>query len=242
MSVSLLQLVSEWLGIICISAMSIMGFGNYDEKKIDITNANNSINVNVINYVEKHDTIIKYNSKIPKNISKIITEGVDGITYTVLDDYSENVKQKAIGENLLQEAVTEVIEQGTGAYGIYTGRLTGYSAACGAGCSGEGYLACKTESKERFSLKYDGIYYTDDEYGKVRILSAANSFPCGTIVEISNKTTKTLAVVMDRGGTMNTQWAKGLVYMDLAYESNELVGSDGITGKNIKFSVQRWGW
>ena len=47
---------------------------------------------------------------------------------------------------------------------------------------------------------------------------------------------------MDRGGTMNSQWKKGIVHIDLAYESNEVVFESNLTGKNIEFSVQRWGW
>lgn len=240
MNVSLLQLVSKWLGIISTTVMSMFGF--YNENNIHLTNANNNINVNIINYVEEHDTVIKYNAKIPYNITNVITKGVDKITYDVLDEI-ENVKTKKVGSKVLQESVTEVLEKGTGAYGLYKGVLTGYSADCGAGCTGEGYLACKTEDKERFSIKYDGIYYKDDEFGKVRIISAATSFPCGTIVKITKKGLEPYyAVVMDRGGTMNSQWKKGIVHIDLAYESNEVVFESNLTGKNIEFSVQRWGW
>lgn len=242
MNVYLLQLVNKWIGIISISIMSI--FGLYNEEEVSLTNANNDINVNIINYVEEHDTIVEYNSKLPSNITNVITEGVDKITYDVLEQTKTEVADtKTEGTKTLQEDVTEVVEKGTGTYGLYTGTLTGYSADCGAGCSGEGYLACKTESNERFSIKYNGIYYEDDEFGKVRILSAATAFPCGTIVKI----TKTgvdpyYAVVMDRGGSMNTQWAKGIVHIDLAFEDNEVIKTNTLTGKNINFSVQRWGW
>ena len=42
---------------------------------------------------------------------------------------------------------------------------------------------------------------------------------------------------------MNKAWSEGRVWMDLAYESNAMAGSDNLTGRNIiKFSVQRWGW
>lgn len=125
----------------------------------------------------------------------------------------------------------------------YTGRLTGYGADC-KGCSGYGNLACKTREKKTFSLKKDGIYYNDYQYGKVRILAAATSkFKCGTIVTITKPgQTPFTAVVMDTGGSMRKAWSEGRVWMDLAYESNAMAGSDNLTGTNIKFSVQRYGW
>ena len=41
---------------------------------------------------------------------------------------------------------------------------------------------------------------------------------------------------------MRKAWANGTVWMDLAYESNAMAGSDNLTGTNIKFEVQRYGW
>ena len=125
----------------------------------------------------------------------------------------------------------------------FTGRLTGYGPNC-KGCSGYGNLACKTRDKKTFSLKNDGIYYTDTEYGKVRILAAATSkFKCGTIVTITKPGHEPFtAVVLDTGGSMRKAWANGEVWMDLAYEDNAMAGSDNLTGKNIKFNIKRYGW
>lgn len=249
MSVNLLNLIGKWFSIATVSIMSFFGIGNYSEKNIAVKNQNDNINVNIINYVEKHDTVVEYNSKLPSNVTNVITEGVDKITYNVVEEENdeptdENKKEsQEEDKKVLQEAVTEVIEKGTGAYGIYQGFMTGYSADCGAGCSGEGYLACKTADNKRFSIKYDGIYYEDTEYGKVRILSAATAFPCGTIVLVTkNGVEPYYAVVMDRGGSMNSQWSKGVVHMDLAFENNDVIKTNNLTGKNIEFSVQRWGW
>ncbi len=41
---------------------------------------------------------------------------------------------------------------------------------------------------------------------------------------------------------MNTAWQNGKVWMDLAYESNNMTKTDGLIGNDIEFSVQRWGW
>lgn len=125
----------------------------------------------------------------------------------------------------------------------YTGRLTGYGPDC-VGCSKVGNVACRTREKKAHSLINDGIYYTDKEYGKVRILAAATSkFKCGTIVVVTKPGMQPFTgIVLDTGGSMRQAWAKGNVWMDLAYSSNAMAGSDKLTGKNIKFSVQRWGW
>lgn len=242
MNINLLSLIGKWFNIAVVSIMSIFGVGNYSEESIFVKNQNDNINVSVINYVEKHDTVIEYNSKLPSNVTNIITEGVDKITYDIVDD-SDNQIEDESETKVLQESVTEVLEKGTGAYGMYTGVMTGYSADCGSGCSGEGYLACKTADNKRFSIKYDGIYYEDNDYGKVRILSAATAFPCGTIILVTKTgITPYYAIVMDRGGTMNSQWNNGIVHMDLAFEDNDVIKTNNLTGKNIEFSVQRWGW
>lgn len=230
----LFDFLGKIISLIIIIPTTLFGLNNYQEKEMNLDNTNNNINTNVTSYIEKHDIKYTYNAKLPSNVSKVIQEGVDKITYKVNDNE----------EKVLQESVTEIIEKGTGAYGEFTGILTGYSADCGAGCSGEGYLACYTEDKSKFSIKYDGIYYEDDEYGKVRILSAAAAkFPCGTIVKVTKTNLESYyAVVMDRGGSMNKNWNNGIVHMDLAFNSNEEVKASNLTGKNIKFSVQRWGW
>ena len=125
----------------------------------------------------------------------------------------------------------------------YTGRLTGYGPDC-VGCSKVGNVACRTREKKAHSLIKDGIYYNDKQYGKVRILAAATSkFKCGTIVVVKKPGMQPFTgIVLDTGGSMRQAWAKGNVWMDLAYSSNAMAGSDNLTGTNIKFSVQRWVW
>lgn len=229
MNIFILDLASKWISLMLISAMSF--FGLYKETNLNINNTNDKLGVEVLSFVEDYETVVKYNKKIPKNITKLITKGQDKITY----------KKEDGTEQILQESIPEVLEKGSGEYGIYTGRLTGYSAEC-AGCSATGTVACKTEDKSKFSLKSDGIYYNDSEYGKVRILSSATAFPCGTIIEVSKNENSYYAVVLDRGATMNNSWKNGTVWMDLAFENNEAAKKTDLTGKNITFSVQRWGW
>lgn len=238
MNISLLQFVGKYIILTAVSFMSLFNVGNYSETEKSVNNLNTEKDYMIVNSVTDYKTVVEYNSKLPSNISTVKTEGTVGLSYTE-QNKEENVEE----EKVVQEVVNEVVEQGTGAYGIYTGKLVGYGPDC-AGCSGEGYLACKTEDGSKFSLKYNGIYYTDDEYGEVRILAAAFAkFPCGTIIEITKPGKEPFkAVVMDTGGTVKNAWNNGAVVMDLAYETNAAAGSDGLTGSNITFSVQRWGW
>ena len=233
MIVYLLQVLFKWIQVMFVSLLSFLNVSFYQETDMFFNISSDEKDTNIVNDVTPYTTIVKYNSKLPSNISNVLTEGVVGLSYVNSDDEV----------TVVQEMEPEVIEKGSGAYGLYTGTLTGYGPDC-VGCSKVGNVACFTENKENHSLIIDGIYYTDDEYGKVRIVAAAKAFPCGTIVQITKEgETPFYAVVLDRGGSMNSAWNEGRVWMDLAYESNALAGSDNLTGRNIiRFSVQRWGW
>lgn len=234
MNLSLLQLVGKYITLCVVSVLSVFNIGNYNEKEAVINNNNIEKDVPVINTITDYDTVVQYNNKLPSNVENIVKEGVVGLS---IED-TENTE-----EVIIQQVSNEVVEKGAGDYGIYAGKLVGYGPDC-IGCSGEGYVACRTEDKSKFSLYYDGIYYEDDEYGKVRVVAAATKkFPCGTIVKITNGNKDPfMVVVLDTGGTVIKAWNNGAVIMDLAYTENALAGSDGLTGNNITFEVQRWGW
>ncbi len=237
MNFGLLELAGKWVSLLVVSTMSLFNMGVYNEKEINVDNNNATKDVSVVSTITEYKTITKYNPKLPSNISKVITEGEDGIKYTTSDN--EDLK-------VVQEVVNKVVEKGSGAYGIYKGRLSGYGPDC-VGCTGTGNLACKTREKTVHSLVKDGIYYNDETFGKVRILAAAlKAFPCGTIIEVTKPGKDPfMAVVMDTGASMSNAWHDGIVWMDLAYSTQKdktVFGVDGLTGRDITFSVQRWGW
>lgn len=233
MNIGLLQLMSKYITLITISVMSMFNIGSYSENN----KINNNININkngyIVQEITKYSTVVEYNSKLPSNITNIKQEGEVGLSY------KEEKKEEKV---VVQQVTNQVIEKGTGAYGVYKGRLVGYGPDC-TGCSGEGYLSYKTKEGKRHSLKYDGIYYEDYQYGKVRILAARKSqFSAGTIVKISKPDGSSfLGVVLD---TMGEKTSKNVI-MDLAYSSQSdktVFGADGLTGNNMTFEVQRWGW
>ena len=232
MNINLLQLVGKWFSISIFSLISLFNVGDYKEKEYEIDNINKNMDLSVINEVTNYPTIVKYNSKLPSNVTNPITEGVVGITVVTEDE-----------KQVIQEVEPAVVEKGTGSYGIFSGTLVGYGPDC-VGCTGTGNLACKTREGKVHSLVNDGIYYTDKEYGNIRIVAAATSkFPCGTIIEITKQGQEPFTViVLDTGATVKNAWKNGKVMMDLAFEKNAQAIGNSLTGKNVKFNVQRWGW
>lgn len=114
----------------------------------------------------------------------------------------------------------------------FVGTLTGYGPDC-PGCGG--IVACKPNP----NVQNGKIYYNDEKYGKIRILAADYSIPCGSIIHIENfnfvENKEFYGIVLDRGSAI-----VGLT-MDLLYPSEQdtvIIGRQ----RNIKFTIMRWGW
>ena len=233
MNFYLLNLFGKWVSLGILSIMSLFGF-TLEEETTEISNSNINKNVNISSTVIEHETIETFDSSIPSNITKVITEGKDGVIY-----YNDD------GTIVLEEVVDEEVIIGTGKNGEYTGVMTGYGPDCST-CSGRGYVSCKTEDKKNFNLINDGVYYNDDEYGEVRVLAAALSeFPCGTIVEVkSSNLGDFTGIVMDTGYTMREQLKNGVYHFDVAYqtEKDESIKKATDMSGDVIYSVQRWGW
>lgn len=180
----------------------------------------------------EYETVYIYNDKLPSNITKLVSEGIDGTAILEEDKL-----------NIIIEMQPEIIEQGTGKQGIYYGYLTGYGADCD-GCTGA--LACKTAEGKWLNLYESGPFYEDKEFGTVRMLAAAfKQFPCGTIIQITdNKHEPFTGVVMDTGIAMRKAYKKGKVHIDVAFPLEHSAGIGTYTdfSGTVKFEVQRWGW
>lgn len=235
MDINLLQIVGNWLSILAVSTISLFGFDTYKEDVSTTTNNSYTKNVSVINTIVPYDTKYVYNSSIPANAGHIIlSEGIEGITYTYPDGTTK----------VLREAVSQVVEVGTGSTAIYTGTLTGYGPDCKT-CNGKGIVGCPDANGVYRNIITDGIYYNDSEYGEVRILAAdLSGFPCGTIILVNNgRLEPFLGVVLDTGSTMRNAWANGKVWMDLAFKTEADPAVYTATKMDTTtFSVQRWGW
>ncbi len=114
----------------------------------------------------------------------------------------------------------------------FTGTLTGYGPDC-PGCIGLVY--CRPNP----NVLNGNIYYDDSEYGKLRILAADYSIPCGSIIKIDNfkfiPGDSFYGIVLDRGSAI-----VGLT-MDLLYPSEDdtvIIGRQ----RDIYFTIERWGW
>ncbi len=115
---------------------------------------------------------------------------------------------------------------------FFYGTMTGYGPDC-EGCGG--HVGCYPNQ----DVRNGNIYYKDKKYGKVRILAADRSIPCGSIIRIDNfsfnNNESLYGIVLDRGSAI-----VGLT-MDLLYPSEadtEVIGRN----YNIIFTIERWGW
>ena len=213
--------------MIFLSFISLFNVGGYDEYVINVDNKNMDFGTSVVN--NKPISINTQKTEIPLKI-------VDTKKETKVDAKTNEKKETIVpSSEKVKEAKT--LE-------MFTGRMTGYGADC-AGCSKVGNVACRTKTGTKHSLTNDGMYYTDDQYGKVRIVAAAREkFPCGTIVEIIKSGQEPItAVVLDTGGSMNSAYAKdGTIWFDLAYVTQADAKVGGVSGFNYQFNVKRWGW
>lgn len=231
MNITILGVIIKWIGCLLIAFTSCFSGSVVEKRQSETKNLNENKSYNMINEIVPYQSTTVYNSKLPSTITKVLVPGEVGIN-TLKDSQMVIVK----------EPVTEVIEKGTGPAGEFVGKITGYGPDCN-GCSKTGTVACQTKNKTSHSLISNGIYYEDEEYGMVRILSATSAFPCGTIIKIDDgKIEAFYGIVLDRGGSMNTAWKNGSVWIDLAYASIAEARKGNISGNNIKFSVQRWGF
>lgn len=208
---------------------STIAFDFLTRKVVKYSNPNSSKVITVVSDIEKYGIEYIYDSNMPSSADPV-----------VIKKGSNGVKNKTTGK-IEQDAVNEVVKVGTGEKAIYTGKMTGYGGDC-KGCGGN--LSCKTKAGIKFNLKSQGQYYTDEIYGSVRILAADLSlFPCGTIIKVDNgKLDPFIAIVLDTGYTMRKAWSQGIIWLDLAYKTQEDKTIYSATSKNTVYSVQRWGW
>ena len=114
----------------------------------------------------------------------------------------------------------------------FIGTLTGYGPDC-VGCGGR--VGCSPNQ----DVRNGNMYYTDKQYGKIRIVASDRSIPCGSIIRIDNykfnNNEPLYAITLDRGSAI-----VGMT-MDLLYPSEadtEIIGRN----YNIMFTIERWGW
>lgn len=229
MNLFILQLIGRMLTFIAVSIFSLVSAIFYEMTPFKLINSNNTKSVNVdISFID-YNTKKIYDSSIPTGETEVVTEGIEGIIYTY---EGKEIK--------INDPVTRVLKVGTGAKGDYSGTLTAYGPDC-YGCTG--ILACRTREGTYQNL-YDGIYYTDEEFGQVRILAADHTlFPCGTVIEVTNsKLQKVIGIVLDTGSQMRKAWRQdGVVWVDLAMEKND-ASALAYTNHNTDYQVKRWGW
>ena len=230
-----LKRVTKYSFIVSLLIITVSVIFNIKKSGIVINNANKTKTITVVSEITPFNTEYIYNPAMPSSADPIIVQpGITGLRYTYNGiDYVD-----------LNEASSQIMEIGTQeGQAIFSGKLTGYGPDC-PGCSVEGYVSCSLPSGAKYSLINDGIYYNDPSFGEVRILAASHSkFPCGTIVKVENSLVDSfVGIVLDSGSAMRNAWNNGIVWMDLAFSSQNAALKGGVTSSNTTFKVQRWGF
>lgn len=231
MKIVLIRSILKALSFMVISLSSLFGSYEIKEQTIGINNDNENKSSSIISTVIEYKTDIIYNKKVPSGVTNVIVEGQNGIVYL---DGAGNIYKT------LKEKINQIVEVGTGAQGEYVGIATGYGPDC-EGCTG--YAACKTPTGKWVYIPTNGLYYEDEQYGSLKILASDwRKFPCGTVIEINNNdlSEPILGIVLDTGIAMRNAYERGVVHIDIAFESE--IGLTFNTNVNTKFSVKRWGW
>jgi len=223
------SLVLSIVAIISIITLTIINKG------VTLYNTTGDMTATIINEVEPYGIDYVYIENKPSTAEPlVISKGVNGLDYTY----------DGLNYVHLSDVKNEVVQVGSGKPGNYSGKLTGYGPDC-AGCSLVGNVSCRTREGKNHSLIYDGLYYSDIEYGSARILAADHlEFPCGTIVKVDNGVLEEfVGIVLDTGSAMRGAWRnEGVVWMDLAFTTQKEALTGGATSYNTQFKVQRWGW
>ena len=234
MDIYLLQMIGNWLSVLFISFISCIGV-NLHSNVVSVRENEAAVkSVTVLSEVVPYSTDYVYKTDvIKKGGAALIKEGSNGLNYVYADGTVKN----------FVAPVNEVREVYNGTDSVYTGRLTGYGPDCDS-CDGRGLTYCKTKAGKYFSLINDGEYYDDDEFGKVRIVAAPiNEFPCGTIIYVDNGRLEPFyAVVLDTGFSMKSGYSSGIIWLDLAFKTENDKRIYSATSYNTKYIVKRWGW
>lgn len=128
------------------------------------------------------------------------------------------------------KTISEIVKYGKTMPVKFEGTMTGYGADC-EGCGGR--VGCPPSQ----NVKNGNIYFNDQEYGKINIVAADKSIPCGSIVKITNSTLgkEVVAIVLDRGGAI-----KGTKFDFLVKSESE--ASKKVGKQKVTYELVRWGW
>lgn len=162
----------------------------------------------------QHEEVITYNVSSVNSIQAV----------HLVSKYNPEVVETVYASN-----ISEVLQYGKTNPVVFQGTMTGYGPDC-VGCSG------KVSCPPRNDVRNGNIYFSDNEYGTVRIVAADYNIPCGTIVKISgNRLNEQItAIVLDRGGAI-----RGTL-MDLLMSSEK--SSNPLGRQYVTYEIIRWGW
>lgn len=220
----LLKAIKNVIKITLIIVIVLVPKSNIDNEQIITLNNNGTKTVELLHRYINYSTVFKNNYNMPLFTQKTIVSGEQGIV-AISNNTTFEIKQSK----------DEVVEVGKAKIDSFVGALTGYGPDC-VGCGGR--VSCNSLDGIRQDVRNGNIYYNDAEYGKINIVAADASIPCGTIIEIKNfifSTEPIKAIVLDRGGVIKGK------KIDLLYSSEKETEPIGYQ-RNVTFDILRWNW
>lgn len=173
-----------------------------------------------------------YNS-IDDNVTAKEEVSTNEVEEPIESDVQSSVETKtAIKAETTKPVVKEETIKTETSIETFTGSISGYGYDC--------YGCTSGRTASGYDITNGNIYYTDNTYGKIRILSGDSKYPFGTIVKISNFLNEGsfYAIVLDRGSDIGLSKR---IQFDLVYPSNGDAKSLGIQ-KNVTFDIIRLGY
>ena len=148
--------------------------------------------------------------------------GIKGIKDSKIDDVDFKVSDLQI--DVPAAKISDVLE-------VQVGALAAYGPDC-PGCSG------RIGSGQ--NALNGNIYYTDYQYGKIRIVAGDSKYPYGTIVRISNSRMGEpfVAIVLDRGSGVGLN---DRFMFDLLCTSQQEAAAFA-SSYNVTFEILRYGY
>ncbi|HPE15310.1 MAG TPA: 3D domain-containing protein [Bacilli bacterium] len=142
-----------------------------------------------------YDIILFVPTSIKENIVENTTISSTVSKEVLKENYISLKKRSQSLSSVFYDNFFDAVKNAEEGITSFNGKLTHYGPDC-KGCGGR--TACKG-----IDVRNGNIYYEDPEYGKIRIVAADRSLPCGSIIKINiNKYDEDgmYAIVLDRGG------------------------------------------
>jgi len=202
---------------ICLFCLVIFSFSNLEIKS-------KRIGLNLILKKLDSSELISLNEDTKEEfIEEESVEDYSSLEEVILDEEEIRKEDNLSNDGLLDVSIYPVLE-------TVVGSMSGYGPDC--------YGCTSNKTASGYYVGEGNIYYTDQTFGNVRILSADKKYPFGTIVRISGLDEVILAIVLDTGSAIGLDKR---IQFDLLFTKESEASVFGLK-KDLTFEILRYGY